>query len=140
MIKNLYLMFSDRRFLSYIVVGLLAFFVEYVSFLGLLNILHVSYGLSVAQTISFSVGLLVSFLGNRNYTFNTKDASYRHSKKHQAVRYVTLAITNLLITNALIYIFVDQLLIMPMVAKVIVMFLIIPWNYILFRSFIFKVK
>lgn len=130
----------NRYISGYLIVGVLAFLAEYLSFIGLITVLHGSYALTIAQTLSFLAGLLTSFLGNRNFTFNSKRRSYAHSQSIQALRYITLAIVNLFITNALIYVLVHFGHILPMYAKVVVMLSVVIWNYLIFRRYIFQTK
>jgi putative flippase GtrA len=98
------------------------------------------YALSVAQTLSFSLGLIVSFTGSRLFTFNNKDATYTHSVTRQIGSYVVLAVTNLVITNVVIYGLVHYLALMPFVAKVLVMCMVVVWNFLIFQKIIFKSK
>lgn len=131
---------SNRRILIYGVVGVLAFAVEYASFLLLIKVISGSYALSAAQTLSFGLGLVVSFTGSRLFTFKSKGAAYAHSVTKQIGSYAVLAITNLVITNIAIYSLVHYLLFIPFVAKLLVMCMVIVWNFLIFQKIIFKSK
>lgn len=131
---------SNRRIVIYGLVGASAFAVEYASFLLLIRVISGPYALSVAQTLSFSLGLIVSFTGSRLFTFNNKDATYTHSVTRQIGSYVVLAVTNLVITNVVIYGLVHYLALMPFVAKVLVMCMVVVWNFLIFQKIIFKSK
>lgn len=117
-------------------IGTLAFVAEYISFFLLIS---ATPQLLVAQSLSFLIGLAVSFHGNRSLTFNQSD-SYKLGGRSQLWRYLLLALFNLLLTNVLIYSIVNHLVIDPVFAKLFVMGLVVAWNYLIFSKFIFKTK
>lgn len=126
-----------KRIAGYLFVGGLAFVIEYASFAAIIAILPI---IVLAQSTSFGLGLVVSFLGNRYYTFKSKNSQgvYKHDAKSQAVRYLALGLFNLVCTNLLIYWQVEVLLIDPLVAKIITMTMVVAWNFIIFSKLIFK--
>jgi len=119
----------------YLAIGFTAFAVEYLLFTILI---YVGLFLLVAQTLSFCVGLAISFFGNRIVTF--KAGEYTHSRTAQLWRYVSLALFNLILSNALIYVLVEPLNIQEFIAKVVVMAAIVVWNYVIFSKIIFRRK
>lgn len=123
--------------IRYLFVGGLAFLSEYVSFLFLVFIFS-GTPLIIAQTVSFGIGFLISFTGSRMFTFKESETNYNHTKKSQLLRYLLLAVVNLIITNILIYLLVEELGILPWVAKIVTMLSVVVWNYIIFSKFIFK--
>lgn len=129
---------SIKRIITYGAVGVLAFASEYLSFIIIINTLATSYSLFVAQTISFSLGLLISFNGNRLFAFNDAERTYSHNVKRQAGMYLALAGINLLLSNIIIYLLVNVFLITPPISKLIVMSMVVLWNYIIFNKLIFK--
>jgi putative flippase GtrA len=124
--------------MRYLLIGGSAFVVEYALFLLLMRFLHGHYVLVAAQTLSFCGGLIVSFMGNRIFTFRHAAQDYRHSGQHQFVLYATLATANLIITNLFISILVDAVMITPPVAKLVIMAAVAGWNFIIFSKYIFK--
>jgi putative flippase GtrA len=120
-------------FHRYLVSGGSAFFLEYGSFFVLLNLLHVQ--LYLANSLSFALGLSVSFLLNRNWTF--KKETYHRKSHHQFVMYLLLALLNLFMTNLIIG-SLKHFGLSPLVGKIIAMGLIIGWNFSLFNKVIFK--
>lgn len=122
----------SRRFMMYVLIGVVAFTVEYLVFVGLF---HVINSLLVAQSLSFISGLLISFFGNKNVTFNSTE-QYQLSSVSQLWRYLVLALTNLLLSNLVIQLLVQY--IPAEIAKLFVMGVIIAWNYIIFNRVIFK--
>ena len=129
---------SNTRILKYIFTGGMALVVEYLSFVLLLELLFIDHALMVAQSLSFCAGLITSFLGNRLLTFNDTNSRYIHSIGRQLYSYFALAIVNLLITNIIIYLLVNQQSMNPLVAKLAVMIAVAFWNYLVFKRFIFK--
>lgn len=122
---------------KYILTGILAFMAEYGSFLLLAYVFSVKL-LAISQTLSFCLGLLVSFLGSRQFTFREADRSYKMSKQIQLAGYATLAIVNLLVSNLMIYSLVHQFMAPSWIAKVITMGAVALWNFIIFKKLIFK--
>ncbi|NCU40621.1 GtrA family protein [Candidatus Saccharibacteria bacterium] len=125
-----------HKFSSYIAVGLTAFLTEYLSFFVLITVMT---PLVLAQTISFSLGLMVSFYGNRKHTFSV-DSDYVFTGRSQLSRYVSLALFNLILSNILIYFLVEYVVIEPIISKIIVIGIIVTWNYTIFSKYIFKAK
>lgn len=133
MVRRVKKLLATKSLHFYLLFGLLAFSVEYLSFVLLVKITL----LLVAQSISFLCGLVVSFLGNRTVTFKAS-GTYEHTAKSQLWRYVLLASINLLLSNGLIYLLVENLDIFSLYAKIMVMVLIVTWNYIIFNKIIFR--
>jgi len=129
-----------KRFIIYGVVGVLAFTVEYLSFIIVLNVTITSFSLLIAQSVSFSLGLLVSFTGNRLFTFSNIDKTYAHNVRRQIGLYMILAAVNLALSNAIIYVLVHGFLVVPLISKLIVMSMVVLWNYFIFSKLIFKIK
>ncbi|MCA9301703.1 GtrA family protein, partial [Candidatus Saccharibacteria bacterium] len=117
----------------YLVSGGTAFTIEYGSFLALFYLLK--FGSITSNTVSFILGLLTSFLLNRLWVFSGDN--YQHSSSRQLFSYIILALFNLLLTNvAMIY--VVNLGIGAYIAKVILIVMVASWNYIIFKTLIFK--
>lgn len=131
---------SVKRIISYGVIGVLAFTVEYGSFTILIHVLKGSMSLLSAQSLSFCLGLVTSFTGNRLFTFNTKDRDYVHSVSRQMGSYMILALVNLCLTNVVIFVLVHHTNIGAQVAKLIVMLMVVLWNFLIFHKLIFKTE
>lgn len=126
-----------NQLIKYFAVGGVAFTVEYVSFLLITSALS-NKQIFVAQTVSFCLGLSVSFIGSRIFTFKRDDVSYIYSKRAQFLSYISLAILNLFVTNVLIYVLTEQADVPSWLAKIATMLSVVVWNYIVFNKFIFK--
>jgi len=131
---------SIRRVIIYGLVGVSAFAVEYFSFMFLFNTIAAPYTLLIAQSVSFGFGLLVSYTGNRLFTFNDSHKTYINNVKKQIVFYLILAVVNLFLSNMIIYLLVRFLLVAPSISKITVMLMVVLWNYFIFNRLIFKTK
>ncbi len=124
----------------YGIVGISAFAGEYLSFLALVQLLPASNGrLIIAQCPSFCVGLTISFTGNRQYTFWSQ-AGYDRRIRGQLLTFGMLSALNLFLTNVGLWLLVDYAHLRPEIAKLMIMGVIIIWNYILMKLVIFREK
>ena len=130
---------SAQQLISYLFVGGLAFTIEYVSFLILVK-MDPTQTVVIPQTISFCLGLVVSFVGSRRVTFKSDDNQFHHSQRVQFISYLSLALLNLVITNILMYMLVERAGIVEWGAKIITMASVVSWNYLIFSKFIFVKK
>jgi len=119
--------------LRYLIVGATSFVVEYASFYSMYIPLKVP--LITANSVSFGLGLLTSFLLNRVWTFGK--GAYSKKASHQLLLYITLALINLAISNILIKI-LDSLEVDPQIGKIIAISTIAFWNYFFYKVVIFK--
>lgn len=123
-----------RSFTKYLGVGVTAFLVEYFSFSFLLS---TGLRLAYANSLSFILGLLTSFLLNKYWAFRV----HTHAKRthHQLAIYIGLALLNLILTNLIVELMVG-LNISAKVAKLLAMVITSTWNYVIFKIIIFKYK
>lgn len=129
-----------KRVILYGFVGVLAFLSEYFSFVFLVNAITIPYSLIIAQSISFGFGLIVSFTGSRLFTFKDSDKTYVHSIHKQIGAYAILTIINFCLSNLIIYIIINCFSAAPFIAKLIVMVMVVLWNFFIFNKLIFKSK
>jgi putative flippase GtrA len=113
-------------------VGVVAFCAEYGSFYGLY--VEAKWPLYIANSISFGLGLLTSFLLNRLWTFSHK--KYQKKPAHQFSFYMILALINLVLTNLLVG-WLKFMGVNPRIGKLAAMIITSLWNYILFKLIIF---
>jgi len=116
----------------YFLVGLLAFAVDYGTLLVLYYLLSIP--LSVATSLGFVSGLILSFFSNRHWVFG-ENGKHRNIA-HQSIEYVILVIFNYSITVLGVR-FLNNKGVHPYYGKLIVMSLIMCWNYTLFKKAIF---
>ena len=119
----------DNKIVRFIISGGSAAATEYLVFM----VLH---GLGVfillANSLSFATGLFISFSLNKLWVFKAAG-----NGKMQFGSYAILALVNLCISNALLWLAVQELDIQPLIAKLASMALIATWNYLIFSRLIF---
>lgn len=120
-----------QKFKRYVIVGLLSFAIEYGLYTLLFAVLNVNYLLS--NMLVYSVTFWFNFLLNRCWSFNA-----RNNLKHQLILYGILFIFNFTVTNVMIYVFSDILGIYPLISKVLIMFAVVSWNFIIYKRVIYK--
>lgn len=123
-----------KRILKFLASGLSAAAAEYLIFILLRMVLGDGL-LVVCQSASFMCGFLVSFYLNRKWVFDSDG-----NRNKQLVSSLVLACINIVASSAIILLLVEHVNIDPRIAKVIVMGMVAAWNYIIYKSLIFKSK
>lgn len=125
---------------KYILVGLITVVFEYISFYALylfvFQIQTDNEKIVLSQILSFIVALVINFLGNRYIAFR-KD-NYMNGQYKQITIFFSLAIFNLFMSTCLIFILVSIATVHPVMAKLITIPIIVGWNFIVYRTVIFK--
>jgi len=116
----------------FLLVGSVTFLGEYVVFYALYIIFH--WNLLVSNSLSFGIGLSVSFMLNRIWAF--KRTNYKRKMHHQAAIYLALALSNLVINN-LIVAGLKDIGVDPRIGKVIAIGTIAIWNFLIYKYVIF---
>lgn len=118
----------------YLVAGGVAFVSDYSVFLAL----HYLAGLSSPRSgvISFFIGLIVSFTLQRFWVFS---GDSNQLIKREVIGYGVLAFINFFVT-AYGLILLDNLKVPAFIAKLLIVGIIMVWNYLLYKNVIFKVK
>lgn len=109
--------------------------VEYVVF----YILYVglNWNLFLANSLSFAVGLSMSFMSNRLWAF--KKDEFERPAHHQAMIYAALAVTNLVVNNLIVG-GLKSAGLDPRIGKVAAIAVIAVWNFFVYKHIIFKEK
>jgi putative flippase GtrA len=123
---------KEKRLIHYVIAGGAAFTIEYGSFLILYYHFHVAA--VTANTVSFILGLITSFMLNRLWVFGHKKQHRRVA--HQISLYLMIAGINLIITDVVIH-FLVQAKIPAFIAKILLVILVACWNFVIFRKIIF---
>jgi putative flippase GtrA len=121
--------------MRYVLVGGGAFITEYGSFYVLFAVLHMR--LLLANGISFCLGLGISFVLSRVWTFQHQEKVYQKKTAHQFSFYMTLSLINLGLTLLLVSYF-KHLGIDPRIGKLLAMAITSLWNFMLLKHFIFN--
>jgi putative flippase GtrA len=127
--------YSDKilsnRPIKFILTGGIAFSVEYTSFIFL--VYFVDSNLVISNIVSFGLGLVTSFLLNKNWVFGNKEKS-----KRQPILYLALALFNLAVSTLIIG--TVGKIIEPAIIKIVMVIMIAVWNYFIYKYFIFSYK
>ena len=134
---------NRKQFLRYLVVGFSAFALEYLSFLlfanvvlskeTTLNLFFVSFSaINIAQSISMVFGTVYSYTLNRLWSFGTKGKMLP-----EIIRFGLLFVFNLIVTNLLLTLLVN-IGIPKEFAKLVVQGMMVCWNFVLYKTVIFK--
>lgn len=119
------------QFKRYLISGISAFAIEYLIFRLLLDIISLQKFLS--NSIAMFIGFWFSFLLNRFWSFESKENFFK-----QFSLYSILFLVNLGISNILMLVFSDMFSLQPSISKIIIMCMIVAWNFILFKKIIFR--
>ncbi|MBM5572546.1 MULTISPECIES: GtrA family protein [Deefgea] len=120
----------SAQFLRYLLVGGTSFGMEY----GLFWLLfHFSTPLLLANTVAYLTIFFVNFVLMRLWAFKSQGNVQR-----QILLSAVLVGFNLLASNAVIYLLVNQLLVPALIAKVIVMLMVVGWNFVLYKKVIYR--
>ncbi|MBP5427365.1 MAG: GtrA family protein [Clostridiales bacterium] len=141
-----------QQFKRYVITGMTTFVVEYSLFYLFHEIIFGKYRLIgfelahkwfgadtytykylLSNTIVYSIDFCLNFTINRVYSFKSKAPLMRQVK-----RYGILYLANLAITSVLLYMFADMLELSPYISKFLAMNIIISWNFIIYKKFIYK--
>lgn len=130
--KSIAKLFKSKTFRRYLIVGSSAFVVEYGTFYLMYYLFH--WHLILANSLSFILGLLTSFILSRIWTFYGQD--YKNKLHAQFGMYISIALLNLLLTN-LIVSWLKYADLAPKFGKLFAMVFTSLWNYLLFKRIIF---
>jgi putative flippase GtrA len=123
---------KTHKQLRYVVSGVLSEIAEYVTFAALLALTN---HLLFSNSIGFIVGVASGFVLHKLWSF----AGEQQFKTHQQlVSYSVLAGFNFIMSNVLLSALVDGLNIRALIAKLLTMFIIAVWSFVLFNFVIFR--
>ena len=119
------------KFFVYSIVGSINTLIDYLAFV------YFTYGLGYdpapSNIISYSLGMGVSFLLNRHFTFQT--ARYSFHIRDQFVRFCAVSLLSLAISTGFVYLF--SLWMAPPVAKILSIPFVLSWGFLVVRAFVF---
>ena len=141
-----------QQFKRYVITGVTTFIIEYSMFylfheiifgryrlIGL-GLVHRWFGMDaytyrylLSNTIVYSIDFCLNFTINRVYSFKSKAPLVRQVK-----RYGMLYVANLIITSMLLYMFADMFGLSPYISKFLAMGIIVSWNFIIYKKFIYR--
>ena len=131
-IKKVIQFLDLRKLIKFSMIGVLNTIVDFVSFF-IFNTLF-SLNTYTSQILSYLLSALNSFLCNKYWTFEKKNPV----TKREALRYLVVNSTYLLCSLGLMYVFTDLMGLHPMLAKVPTAALMMGFNYLASKLWVFK--
>lgn len=119
----------------YLIIGIIAFVVDYGLFYILFTIFILP--LFLANAVGLVGGFLISFFGNRRFAFNSDSSNTHYSLNRQVLLYVILLFFNSFISYGVIWL-CQVFGIAAVIGKVFAMSAIIVWNFAIYQKVIFR--
>lgn len=139
-VKNIFTPDSLAQFIRYVLVGVFSFSIEYTLFIVLRNAMSLNEIL--VNILVYSVIFWINFLLNKYFSFKS-----RTNFKRQLFLYGLLFFFNLIVGNVLLFSAIRHILVLmsgegswPVLylPKILIMFFIISWNFLLYKKVIYK--
>lgn len=120
---------------QFVVIGGLAFIVDFTSFYLLFKVFGIS--LFLANAAGLVIGFLASFILNRALVFSDKNEPFHHGLLIQICIYVALLVFNAY-AGYLVIITLASLGVTTLIGKFVSMVLIAAWNFFIYKKVIFR--
>ena len=134
-----------RHFGKFIIVGVTNTAIDFAVYNALMYATHISEGpyVNVFTSISFLVALINSYYLNKYWTFKDKN---RTEDPKQFIKFFSVSFVGLLLNNTIIFYFVSIMhpafglssVLWANFAKVLATCIVLFWNFIGFKFFVFK--
>lgn len=128
-----YYLHKYKNLVLYGLIGLFTSSIDFFAYFLLTSCLDVYY--IVANVISVTIGITLSFILNRKYNFKITD--------NTIVRFIiffSVGIGGMLLSSLLLYVFIDIVSLNKNIAKVLSIVLVVLLQYILNKTITFKKK
>lgn len=125
------------QFIKFSIVGFTNALVAY-SVYFCLTYLGIHY--IIANIIAFAVGVLNSFFWSSRFVFKKKTGEYRNPFYTLAKTYLAYAITGLILSNILLYVFVEIISISKYIAPLLSLVITVPTNFIINKEWAYKIQ
>jgi putative flippase GtrA len=122
------------NFAKYTLVGTIGLVIDMSCLYVLVEYVHMN--VLIATTIAFIVSVINNFFMHKYWTFRDKSAHF----ERQFIAFFIIAVVNLFLTVAIMYVFVDLLHIWYMLSKFLSAVIILFTSYTANRMFTFKLK
>ena len=119
--------------LRYLLVGGLAFLVDYATLLSLVDLAGWHYG--VATAVGFAAGLLTNYLLSIKWVFNSRTLG---SRRAEFIVFALIGALGLLLTELMMWTGVDLLSIDYRVAKLFAVATVLFWNFTARKLLLFR--
>lgn len=116
---------------KFIVIGIISTILNYTSFFIFYKYFKIYYLLS--STLGFILGLVIGFYFNKQWTFE-----YKGNNKNIFIKYLTLYLISLIISQIFLYTLVSYLYIIPLIGNIFCICISTAINFIGLRMYIFR--
>lgn len=130
--RRLIEMAARLQFSRYLMVGVIAWIVDFLVFVVCLSLV----GILWAQTAARISGAVVAFLGHKVFVYNSRGFGRKEVGK-QAAAYLMLWVFSYLLSIGLILLFTQILGFAPIPAKLVTEIILVGVNYITMKQLIF---
>lgn len=125
------------QFINFSIVGLSNALVSYsvyfcLTYLGLQYI--------IANIIAFIVSVLNSYFWSSRYVFKKENGEYRNPFYTLVKTYLAYALTGLVLSNILLFIFVEKFNISKYIAPLLSLVITVPTNFIINKEWAYKIQ
>lgn len=115
------------------IVGTIAFFVDFLIFVFLTDVVGIHY--LISSTLSFTVSVTVNYLCSMAFVFQRKEGM---SRKREFIIFVALSLMGLGVNQIAMWIFVEKFFIFTKISKVLATFFVMVWNFVTRKIFLEK--
>ena len=120
-----------HHLILYGIIGSFSSGLDFLIYTLLVQVLGFKY--LIANCISVLGGITTSFILNRNYNFKVKDNTRR-----RFTIFLTVGLCGLMLSNLILYICIDILEMHKIVSKLLSIFLVVFFQFIVNKNFTFK--
>ena len=121
------------KIIKFIIVGGIATIIDWVIYYLLYNFLN--FNPLVANIVSFSISLIYNFILSIRWVFDIDESK---NKKTIFIKFVIYSVIGLLISELLLYIFIEQAHINMMLSKIISTAIVMIFNFVTRQHFLEK--
>ena len=132
MIKKLLNNNLIKQILKFVVVGGLAFLIDYGIYTLLISAFHVYY--IIASVISFTLSVIFNYILSIKLVFDVK----KKQGPKEFIIFVILSVIGLILNSLILYLSVELMQIHKLIAKIIATFIVMIYNFITRKIFIEK--
>ena len=116
---------------KFVIVGGIATIIDWAIYYVLYNFLHIPP--LVANILSFSVSVIYNYTASVKWVF---DVNQEKNKKRMFIEFMIFSIIGLLLTELLLWIFIDLISMNAMLAKIIATAIVMVFNFVTRKIFL----
>ncbi len=116
---------------KFVIVGGIATVIDWIIYYLLYNFLHIPP--LVANILSFSVSVIYNYTASVKWVF---DVNQNKNKKRMFIEFMIFSVIGLLLTELLLWLFIDLMSMNAMIAKIIATAIVMVFNFITRKIFL----